>query len=201
MNGHDGAYCDDAPRSSVGQASDDEEAARLRQGERAAVGSGCWYWCGAARRRRCRRVPVQQAREGDRPLRGNGGRRKHDVVQRRLRPRTCSTRLPPRPAGTVFRQSPTAFVKAEKGTTVTLTVSQGPGQVYVPPVVDLSQNQAKQAITAAGLKIARVLTENSARCRAARRPEPRQAPAPQSVSVRRDAVHLLGEGSDRGAES
>lgn len=65
------------------------------------------------------------------------------------------------PAGTVIRQSPTAFVKADKGSTVTLTVSQGPGQVNVPPVVDLSQNQAKQAITAAGLKVARVLTENS----------------------------------------
>ena len=65
------------------------------------------------------------------------------------------------PAGTVIRQSPTAFVKADKGSTVTLTVSQGPGQVNVPPVVDLSQNAAKRAITAAGLKVARVLTENS----------------------------------------
>ena len=55
-----------------------------------------------------------------------------------------------RPAGIVIGESPQGQTKADRGSTVTLTVSQGPGTVTVPPVVDEPLAKAKREIRAAG---------------------------------------------------
>ncbi len=65
------------------------------------------------------------------------------------------------PSGIVIAQSPLGQSRADAGSTVTLTVSQGRGNVSVPPVVGLPEAQAKQAIRRAGLKVARVQREGS----------------------------------------
>jgi len=67
----------------------------------------------------------------------------------------------PAPAGTVIRQSPSGGSIAAKGSIVTLTVSQGPGQVQVPSVSAQSQSQATQTLAHAGLTVQRILTESS----------------------------------------
>ena len=66
------------------------------------------------------------------------------------------------PQGTVIAQSPLGGVRADKGSTVTLTVSQGLGNTNVPSVVDLPQSQAVATIRHQGLKIARIESESSA---------------------------------------
>jgi beta-lactam-binding protein with PASTA domain len=53
--------------------------------------------------------------------------------------------------GKVISQSPKAGTRAKEGSTVVARVSAGPGTVAVPPVGGLSQRDAEQAITAAGL--------------------------------------------------
>jgi len=58
----------------------------------------------------------------------------------------------PRPAGTVIGESPGGGQKADKGSTVTLTVSQGPGTHAIPTVVGLSRDAAAKAIRKTGLK-------------------------------------------------
>jgi serine/threonine-protein kinase len=65
------------------------------------------------------------------------------------------------PAGIVIAQAPTAGSKANDGSTVSLTVSQGPGNVNVPSVSGLSEAQARQQITKAQLKVGRVETQTS----------------------------------------
>ena len=65
------------------------------------------------------------------------------------------------PAGTVIGQSPLAGVRADEGSTVNLTVSNGPGSVNVPSVSGLTAAQAKQELKAARLKVARTVTEAS----------------------------------------
>jgi serine/threonine-protein kinase len=65
------------------------------------------------------------------------------------------------PAGIVIRQSPTPGDQADKGSIVTLTVSQGPGQVQVPSVSGLTEKQAKDALAHAGLKVQQLKTETS----------------------------------------
>jgi beta-lactam-binding protein with PASTA domain/predicted Ser/Thr protein kinase len=62
--------------------------------------------------------------------------------------------------GTVFRQDPQPGVKADQGSTVTLTVSQGLGNAVVPTVVGLTRAAAQRAIKAASLKV-RFDTETS----------------------------------------
>jgi serine/threonine-protein kinase len=60
-----------------------------------------------------------------------------------------------RPAGFVFAQSPNGGTKADKGSTVQLTVSSGPpkpGPVSVPNVVGESLPQAQQDLSKLGLK-------------------------------------------------
>jgi serine/threonine-protein kinase len=64
-------------------------------------------------------------------------------------------------AGTVIGQDPQAGTKADDGSTVTLTVSQGPGTATVPSVEGLTLAQAKRKITRAGLKVGRVNQESS----------------------------------------
>jgi beta-lactam-binding protein with PASTA domain/predicted Ser/Thr protein kinase len=66
-----------------------------------------------------------------------------------------------KPAETVIGQDPPGNVKANVGSTVTLTVSQGPGSTTVPPVVGLSQKAAQRDLTRAHLKY-RVQHESSA---------------------------------------
>jgi eukaryotic-like serine/threonine-protein kinase len=56
------------------------------------------------------------------------------------------------PYGYVFGQSPNGGVKADKGSSVTLTVSSGPGNVQVPPVQGESVTQAKAALASSHLK-------------------------------------------------
>jgi eukaryotic-like serine/threonine-protein kinase len=65
------------------------------------------------------------------------------------------------PSGTVIGQNPLGGAKADKGSTVTLTVSQGPGSVPVPSVAGLSKQAAEQAINQAQLKVGRTRTESS----------------------------------------
>jgi serine/threonine-protein kinase len=57
-----------------------------------------------------------------------------------------------KPAGIVIGQDPQGNDKAKEGSTVTLTVSQGPGSTTVPSVVGLSQQSAQKALTKAHLK-------------------------------------------------
>jgi serine/threonine-protein kinase len=64
-------------------------------------------------------------------------------------------------AGTVIGQDPQAAVKAEEGSTVTLTVSQGPGNATVPSVEGLPVNEAKKRIKTAGLRVGRIVSESS----------------------------------------
>jgi serine/threonine-protein kinase len=68
-----------------------------------------------------------------------------------------------RPAGFVFAQNPNGGSKADKGSTVQLTVSSGPpkpGPVGVPPVIGEPLAQAQQEISKAGLK-SRVIPQTS----------------------------------------
>ena len=65
------------------------------------------------------------------------------------------------PANTVIDQSPLGGYRADTGSTVTLTVSNGPGNVSVPAVDQLTEKQAVNQIRRSGLKVTRVLTENS----------------------------------------
>jgi serine/threonine-protein kinase len=61
----------------------------------------------------------------------------------------------PKPAGFVFAQNPNGDTKADKGSTVQLTVSTGPpkpGPVQVPNVVGESLSQAQADLAKAGLK-------------------------------------------------
>jgi beta-lactam-binding protein with PASTA domain len=60
----------------------------------------------------------------------------------------------------VISQDPAGGDRAREGSTVTLTVSGGPGQVGVPPVQGLSQADAEQKLQQAGLKT-RVHKQNS----------------------------------------
>ncbi len=65
------------------------------------------------------------------------------------------------PAGIVIGQDPGAGVKVNKGSTVTLTVSSGPGTTNVPLVRGLSLAEAKRKIRRAHLRIGRVVTQTS----------------------------------------
>jgi eukaryotic-like serine/threonine-protein kinase len=56
------------------------------------------------------------------------------------------------PKDRVIRQDPQPGKKVDEGSTVTLVVSGGPGQVAVPDVVDKTTKEAKQVLKAEGLK-------------------------------------------------
>jgi eukaryotic-like serine/threonine-protein kinase len=64
-------------------------------------------------------------------------------------------------AGTVIRQDPQPGTGANEGSTVTLTVSTGPGSTTVPSVSGESQKQAEKSIKQAQLKVGRIETETS----------------------------------------
>jgi len=62
-----------------------------------------------------------------------------------------------RPPGIVVAESPGAGTKADKGSTVTLSVSTGPGDVSVPTVQGLSEAAATKTLRRAGLKVGNTL--------------------------------------------
>ncbi|MGH2894757.1 MAG: PASTA domain-containing protein, partial [Solirubrobacteraceae bacterium] len=66
-----------------------------------------------------------------------------------------------KPRGIVVAESPAAGTTADKGSTVTLSVSSGPGNVTVPTVQGLSEANAKKALTRAGLKVGNVVRRPS----------------------------------------
>ncbi|HEY5164608.1 MAG TPA: Stk1 family PASTA domain-containing Ser/Thr kinase [Acidimicrobiia bacterium] len=66
-----------------------------------------------------------------------------------------------KPTGTVIGENPGAGTKADKGSTVTLTVSRGQGNVSVPSVQGLSQTAATNVIKRVGLKVTHVVTQSS----------------------------------------
>jgi serine/threonine-protein kinase len=55
--------------------------------------------------------------------------------------------------GSVVAQDPRGGAKADKGSTVTISVSTGPGRVLVPSVVNLPGDQARQQLNDAGFKV------------------------------------------------
>jgi beta-lactam-binding protein with PASTA domain len=68
-----------------------------------------------------------------------------------------------RPSGIVVAESPAAGSKADKGSTVTLSVSSGPGNVSVPSVQGLTVAQATKALKKSGLKVGNVVQQSSTR--------------------------------------
>ena len=57
------------------------------------------------------------------------------------------------PAGQVISQTPAAGTKADKGSTVKLTVSNGPPKVKVPSLRCMTRRQAQDALRARGLEV------------------------------------------------
>jgi serine/threonine-protein kinase len=70
-------------------------------------------------------------------------------------------RMDPSKPGTVIVQFPSAGIKVDQNSTVTLTVSTGPGNVNVPAVAGLSEDAALQKLRAAGLVPSGVQKTNS----------------------------------------
>jgi eukaryotic-like serine/threonine-protein kinase len=66
----------------------------------------------------------------------------------------------PEPANQVIDQNPEAAEKADKGSTVTLTVSQGPAPVPLPDVTGMTETEASQTLSAAGFIVNAVPVEN-----------------------------------------
>ncbi len=67
----------------------------------------------------------------------------------------------PAPPNQVTAQDPEAGAEAEEGSTVKLTVSQGPEPVVVPNVVGSTQTEASQILTAEGFVVNPVAEENN----------------------------------------
>jgi serine/threonine-protein kinase len=65
-----------------------------------------------------------------------------------------------RPANEVIKQDPAPSEKADLGSTVTLTVSQGPEPVLVPDVTGKTAEEANQVLVAAGLLVNQVAVED-----------------------------------------
>ena len=65
------------------------------------------------------------------------------------------------PAGQVFAEIPTGGATADKGSTVTLTVSTGPGNTSVPAVEGQPLDAARRAIQQAHLKVGQVQQQSS----------------------------------------
>ena len=64
-------------------------------------------------------------------------------------------------SGTVIGESPDAGTKADKGSTVTLTVSQGPGNVAIPSVQGLDAAAARKLLKQYNLEVARIVPQSS----------------------------------------
>jgi serine/threonine-protein kinase len=68
-----------------------------------------------------------------------------------------------KPVGIVFAESPSGGVKADKGSTVTVTVSLGRAPVSVPSVQGESVTQARATLKRGGLSVARIIPTASSR--------------------------------------
>ncbi len=64
--------------------------------------------------------------------------------------------------GTVIESSPAEGTTIERGSTVTLRVSRGPEQVEVPDLVGQTEENARSALEAAGLRVGKITGEESA---------------------------------------
>ncbi len=69
----------------------------------------------------------------------------------------------PRPSGTVIAQDPGGGTRADRGSTVFLTVSSGPGNVSVPPVEGETVAAATRDLKRAHLKVSHTVAESSTR--------------------------------------
>jgi serine/threonine-protein kinase len=67
----------------------------------------------------------------------------------------------PQKAGNVIAQDPQGGTEAKEGSTVSLTVSSGPGSAAVPTVVGETESQARSSIEITGLKVGKVVHESS----------------------------------------
>ncbi len=105
-----------------------------------------------------------------------------------------------RAAGTVIGENPGAGTKATRGSTVTLTVSKGLGNISVPSVQGLSQAAATRQIKQAGLKVTHVVTQSSTTLQGGggdrNQSRGRQVGAPRD---RRHPARLLGPAAEGGA--
>jgi len=63
--------------------------------------------------------------------------------------------------GDVFRQDPEGGATAEEGDTITIFVSSGPGEVTVPNLLTLTEDQAEDALGQVGLELGRVRRASS----------------------------------------
>ena len=88
-----------------------------------------------------------------------------------------------RPRGIVVAESPVAGTKADKGSTVTLSVSSGPSNVSIPPVQGLSQAAATRALRHAGLRVSNVVMRPS-----------NQFPAGQATGTTPGVAHSVPHG-------
>jgi beta-lactam-binding protein with PASTA domain len=66
-----------------------------------------------------------------------------------------------KPAGTVIGESPRGNAKADKGSTVALTVSEGRGKVTIPSVKGESKGEAVKTLKGYSLKVSRTLGQAS----------------------------------------
>jgi serine/threonine-protein kinase len=89
----------------------------------------------------------------------------------------------PSEVGIVIEQSPNPGSLLEKGKTVTITVGKAPKQVTVPDVVGMTEDEARTAITDAGLKIGNVA------------PQPDPAPAGEVIAQDPSANSTENKGS------
>jgi serine/threonine-protein kinase len=88
-----------------------------------------------------------------------------------------------KPKGIVVAESPAAGTQADKGSTVTLSVSTGPGNVSIPPVQGLSQAAATKSLKHAGLRVSNVVVRAS-----------NQFPAGQATGTNPGVAHSVPRG-------
>jgi len=77
-------------------------------------------------------------------------------------PITVNQEYSDRPAGEVISQTPAAGTEVERDVAITLVTSRGAESVAVPSLVGLNEQQARSAITGAGLTVGEVTSAASA---------------------------------------
>ena len=101
-------------------------------------------------------------------------------------------------AGIVIGEDPSGGTKADKDSTVSLSVSQGPSAVNVPSVVGQSESAARAALRRAHLS-ARVVPRSSTQFPAGQATRDRSAVgAGGAPGTAGDSVHLLGATQEAG---
>ncbi|OLC56384.1 MAG: hypothetical protein AUH85_06590 [Chloroflexi bacterium 13_1_40CM_4_68_4] len=70
-----------------------------------------------------------------------------------LRPEVLPPDARPEKAGTVYKQEPLAGTTKSANDIVTIWISAGPGDVTIPPLNGLTLDQARKALSEAGLKL------------------------------------------------